>query len=37
VAQRDQTVDVHGGSDEDASTESEYNDSDIEGTIHSLA
>jgi hypothetical protein len=35
VAQRDQAVDVYSASDEDASTESEYNNSDIEGTIDS--
>ncbi|RYO53227.1 hypothetical protein AA0116_g10114 [Alternaria tenuissima] len=35
VAQRDQAVGVDSTSDEDASTESEYDDSDIEGTVDS--
>ena len=35
MAQRDQAVSVDNASDEDASTESEYNDSDMEGTVDS--
>ncbi|KAB2099620.1 hypothetical protein AG0111_0g12033 [Alternaria gaisen] len=35
VAQRDQAVGVDSTSDEDAGTESEYDDSDIEGTVDS--
>lgn len=33
LAQRDRAVDVDSASDEDAGTKSEYNDSDMEGTV----
>ena len=35
IAQKDQAVSVDSASDKDAGTESEYNDSDIEGTVDS--
>ena len=35
IAQKDQAVSVDSASDKDASTESEYNNSDIEGTVNS--
>ena len=35
IAQKDQAVGVDSASDKDAGTESEYNDSDIEGTVDS--